>query len=89
MFTYSTPATIDDLSGRTTKQQFLDAWNKFINEPELRRFISTLKDENGQLWAADAKSRGCMYNPLRGEWEFANKIGGPIFNYFLAVQRSK
>src|SRR5271170_3686500 len=53
------------------------SWDKFINESELRKYMSTLRDENGEPWAADAKSRGCVYNPLRGEWQFVDSIGGP------------
>ena len=60
-------------------------WEKFINEIELRDFVSNLKEADGQKWAMDTRSRGCVYNPLRGEWAFADGTG--VFNYFFAGRR--
>lgn len=64
------------------------SWNKFINESELREFISSLKNENGQPWTRDARSKGCIYNPFRGEWQMAKGNGDPVFNYFFAARRA-
>ena len=61
------------------------SWRKFIKEIELREFVSNLRDEEGKKWAMDIRNRGCIYNPLRGEWVFADGVG--VFNYFFAVQR--
>jgi polyprenyldihydroxybenzoate methyltransferase / 3-demethylubiquinol 3-O-methyltransferase len=61
------------------------SWEKFIKERELREFISNLTDDDGGKWATDMKSRGCVYNPLRGEWVFADGPG--VFNYFFAGRR--
>ena len=61
------------------------SWEKFIKESELRDFISNLREDDGEKWAMDIRSRGCVYNPLRGEWVFADGVG--VFNYFLAGRR--
>jgi polyprenyldihydroxybenzoate methyltransferase / 3-demethylubiquinol 3-O-methyltransferase len=64
------------------------SWDKFINESELRDFVKNLKDENGEPWARDVRSEGCMYNPLTGEWQMVKSIRGSVFNYFFAVRRT-
>jgi 2-polyprenyl-6-hydroxyphenyl methylase/3-demethylubiquinone-9 3-methyltransferase len=64
------------------------SWDKFIKEDELRDFMKDLKDENGNHWVADAKSKGCIYNPLRGEWQMVKGVRGPVFNYFFAARRT-
>jgi polyprenyldihydroxybenzoate methyltransferase / 3-demethylubiquinol 3-O-methyltransferase len=61
-------------------------WEKFINETELREFFEDFKGTNGQRWAADVRSIGCNYNPLRGKWQLVDSIGGPVFNYFFAAR---
>jgi polyprenyldihydroxybenzoate methyltransferase/3-demethylubiquinol 3-O-methyltransferase len=63
-------------------------WGKFIKEAELREHFTGLKDEIGRPWAAEARSRGCMYNPIRGEWQFVDSIGATAVNYFFAVRRT-
>lgn len=64
-------------------------WDKFINEAELREFFKNFKGTNGQRWAADIRSIGCNYDPLRGRWQLVDGIGGPVFNYFFAVCHTK
>jgi polyprenyldihydroxybenzoate methyltransferase / 3-demethylubiquinol 3-O-methyltransferase len=64
-------------------------WDKFVNETELQEFFGNFKGTNGQLWAADVRSVGCKYNPLRGKWQLVNITGGPVFNYIFAVRRTK
>jgi polyprenyldihydroxybenzoate methyltransferase / 3-demethylubiquinol 3-O-methyltransferase len=63
-------------------------WNKFIKEPELRQYIDTLRDEEGERWTSDVKTKGIIYDPTRGEWHLTESIGGPVFNYFLAARRA-
>ena len=63
-------------------------WNKFIKEAELRQHIVMLCDETGKKWASEVKAKGIIYDPTRGEWRFAETIGGPVFNYFLAARRA-
>jgi 2-polyprenyl-6-hydroxyphenyl methylase/3-demethylubiquinone-9 3-methyltransferase len=62
-------------------------WGKFIKEQELKEYFTTLKDQSGKPWAAEVRSRGCMYNPLRGEWQFIDGVGNTAVNYFFAVRR--
>jgi polyprenyldihydroxybenzoate methyltransferase / 3-demethylubiquinol 3-O-methyltransferase len=64
------------------------SWEKFIKESELREYVMKLKDENGKQWTSDIIVKGCIYNPLRGEWKFVNGIGGPVFNFFFAARRT-
>ena len=64
------------------------SWDKFINESELREFIRNFKAENGEPWARDVRSKGCMYSPLRGEWQMVKGITGPVLNYFFAARRT-
>jgi len=61
------------------------SWDKFIKDSELREFISNLREEDGQKWAMDLRTRGCIYNPARGVWVFADGVG--VFNYFFAGRR--
>jgi polyprenyldihydroxybenzoate methyltransferase / 3-demethylubiquinol 3-O-methyltransferase len=63
-------------------------WGKFIKEEELRNHFTSLRDKNDNPWAAEVRSRGCMYNPLRGEWRFVDGTGSHAVNYFLAVRRA-
>jgi polyprenyldihydroxybenzoate methyltransferase / 3-demethylubiquinol 3-O-methyltransferase len=61
------------------------SWEKFIQESELREFISNLREDDGEKWAMDIRSRGWVYNPLRREWGFADGVG--VFNYFFAGRK--
>jgi polyprenyldihydroxybenzoate methyltransferase/3-demethylubiquinol 3-O-methyltransferase len=63
-------------------------WAKYIKEPELREHFTGLRDEDGKPWAAEVRSRGCMYDALRGEWKFIDGVGATAVNYFFAVRRA-
>jgi ubiquinone biosynthesis O-methyltransferase len=63
------------------------SWEKFINESELREYFNGLRNEKGESWATDIKSSQCIYNPLRGEWQFGQGIGNTAFNYFIAARK--
>jgi polyprenyldihydroxybenzoate methyltransferase / 3-demethylubiquinol 3-O-methyltransferase len=64
------------------------SWDKFINEAELREYFKGLRNEKGESWATDIKSLQCIYNPLRGEWQFGQGVGNTAFNYFIAARKS-